>query len=153
MRFWRGFLSDECGAVMSAEMVMLATLGVVGATAGLKMAATSINEELKETALAFRSLDQSFEVKEQRSCRAWTAGSCYRQPPVEESRAALSASDTDRLPADEGPQPELKPKKKPDAAPSEEPKPKKKKKPKDDDDDEADGQTAPLFDDSRSTDA
>lgn len=83
--FWR----DEAGLVMSAELVMLGTVGVIGATVGISAASTAINDELVEFSHAIRSLDQSYEVQGHTSCRAWTASSSYRQQDVEKSLADL----------------------------------------------------------------
>lgn len=83
--------NDEAGLVVSAELVAVATLGVIGAVAGLNMAATSVNEELKDVAFAIRSLDQSYSYTGFRNRRAWTAGASYQQEPVEESLQELKA--------------------------------------------------------------
>lgn len=83
--FWR----DETGLVMSAELVMLGTVGVIGATVGLSAASTAINDELVEFSHAIRSLDQSYEVQGHTSCRAWTASSSYHQQDVKKSLADL----------------------------------------------------------------
>lgn len=80
---------DESGMILSAEAALLGTVGIVGATVGLSAAAHAVDDELKEMAFAFRSLDQSFAFEGQKSEFAWTAGSSYSQPPVEESRRAL----------------------------------------------------------------
>jgi hypothetical protein len=89
MNLWKMLLQDERGAILSAEAVLVGTIGVAGATVGLSAAARSINEELGEAALAFRSLDQSYTIPEIRSGHAWTAGSSFIQPSVEESREKL----------------------------------------------------------------
>ncbi len=89
MSILRSLWADECGAVLSAELVMVGALGVIGGTVGLAAASHSVNEELKEFAFAIRSLDQSYCIEGRQGCRAWTAGSCYQQPDVEESRAEL----------------------------------------------------------------
>lgn len=89
MRVLSKFLRDESGFVLSSEMVLVGTLGVVGATVGLSAAARSVNDELTEMAFAIRSLDQSYSYQGFSSGTAWTAGSEYTQPPVEESLAAL----------------------------------------------------------------
>ena len=81
--------NDESGYVLSAELVLVGTLGVIGATVGLKMAADAVNEELTEVAVAFRSLDQSYSVPGFRCCGAWTASSEYQQPDVEKSVGVL----------------------------------------------------------------
>src|SRR5262245_58906933 len=77
-RFW----NDEAGAVVSAELAMVATLGVVGATVGIDTLSKSVNDELTDLAFAIRSFDQSFSVKGRKSAGAWVAGSCFRQTDV-----------------------------------------------------------------------
>lgn len=82
---WR----DESGAVLSTELVLVGTLGAVGATVGMNALATSVNEEMYDLARAIRSLDQSYEVRGVQGCGAWTAGSAFHQEPVEESLRRL----------------------------------------------------------------
>jgi len=82
--------SDEQGSVLSAEVATVATIAVLGATAGLSTVTTAINGELLESAHAFRSLNQSYSVRGFASCRAYTAGSCYTQPAVAKSLEALT---------------------------------------------------------------
>lgn len=91
MHLWTKFWQDERGFVLSAEAVLVGTVALLGATVGLKMASTAVNEELKDVAFAFRSLDQSYTIRENRACGAWTAGSCYQQQDVETSLAELCA--------------------------------------------------------------
>jgi hypothetical protein len=50
-----------------------------------------VNDELTELAFAFRSLDQSYSIPGTKGCCAWTAGSEYIQPDVDESLADLGA--------------------------------------------------------------
>jgi hypothetical protein len=90
---WRQFLADEFGGVLSAEAVLIGTVGVIGAVAGMNVATKAVNDELKEFGLAIRSLDQSYAVQGHRSCGAYTAGSCFTQQPVEKSREELCAFD------------------------------------------------------------
>ncbi|QDU08452.1 hypothetical protein [Gimesia aquarii] len=89
MHLLNKFWNEELGLVVSAELVMLGTVGVLGATVGLSTASTAINDELLEFSHAIRSLDQSYHVEGHQSCRAWTASSSYRQQDVEISRADL----------------------------------------------------------------
>jgi hypothetical protein len=49
----------------------------------------AIDDELKEIGYAIRSLDQSYSYCGLHGCGAWTAGSSYVQPGVEESLAEL----------------------------------------------------------------
>lgn len=86
-KFWR----DEQGAVVSAELVTVGTVAVLGTTVGLSTVATAINEEMTDFAKAIRSLDQSYSFRGFTSCRASTAGSCFTQQPVNESILALCA--------------------------------------------------------------
>ncbi len=85
----RQLWQDQTGAVVSAELVLLATLGVVGAVVGLKAASRAVNEELLDVACALRSLDQSYCYSGFRSCGAWSAGSRFVQEPAEKSVAQL----------------------------------------------------------------
>lgn len=117
---WR----DETGVVLSAELVMLGTLGVVGATVGLNAVAKSVNEEMTDFARAMRSLDQSYSVPGHRGCGAWKAGSTYLQEDVEVSLRRIEVvedgergrdSDQDRThdrKPDQRPRPKLQPKRK-----------------------------------------
>ena len=82
---------DESGMILSAEMVTVGTVGVLGAIVGLNAASTAIDAEMKEMAGAIRSLDQSYGYVGHRGCGAWTAGSYYRQQDVGLSLAELSA--------------------------------------------------------------
>lgn len=100
MRLWNALLRDETGFVLSSEVALVGTLGVLGATVGLSAAASAVNDELAEMAFAFRSLDQSYSYQGTSSGSAWTAGSAYQQPPVEESLARLRekiAADQERM--------------------------------------------------------
>ena len=122
-KFWQ----DEGGAVVSAEAVVVGTVVVAGATAGLKMVGDAANGELRDVARSIRSLDQSYAIQGFRMTngRAWTSGSAFAQEPVAES---LKALDREAVPADpSGKQPEAAP-----AKPATPPKKKKKKKPNSD---------------------
>jgi len=89
IRLLRQLWADEAGYILSAEAVTVGTIGVVGATVGIGAVSESVNQELKETAYAIRSLDQSYCIPAQYGCGAWTAGSCFVQQDVEEARADL----------------------------------------------------------------
>lgn len=84
-RLW----SEDAGAILSAEMVMVGTVGVLGAVAGLGAASDAVDGEFRELAASIRSFDQSYAVQGHRSCGAWKAGSIYIQQPVEKSIADL----------------------------------------------------------------
>ena len=113
MNILKRLIADEAGVVMSAETVMLGTIGVLAMTAGVGTMATAVNGELGEMGMAFRSFDQSFSVPGFQTSLggrsgggfgsgqasfgnsgaagglSGTFGSSYIQPPVEQSRAQL----------------------------------------------------------------
>ena len=89
MRIFSELWSDEAGVIMSAEAVVLGTVGVLGLTSGLSVAATAVNSELQDLGFAIRSLDQSYEIPATHCCGAYRAGSSFKQDPVEESLAIL----------------------------------------------------------------
>ena len=92
----KSFWSDERGFVVTAEVALLATMGVVGATVGIHSVAKSVDGELREVSRAFRKLDQSYSYRGYSNGNAATAGSAYQQPPVEKSFKQLR-SDEERL--------------------------------------------------------
>ena len=114
MPLWCSFLKDEAGAIVSAELIAVSTLGVLGGTVGLNMVATSVEGEYRDLSHAVRSLNQSYSVTGHTSPRAWTASSCYTQRDVALSIADLDAEFVgDRAaPLDEKSQPQKKRKKK-----------------------------------------
>lgn len=89
MRLWNRLWRDQSGAVLSAEVVLLGTVGVLGVTAGLSTVSHAVDAELKEVGFAIRSLDQSYGYCGHQSCCAWTAGSYYAQPNVKDSLVDL----------------------------------------------------------------
>jgi hypothetical protein len=89
----RALWRDDSGLVLSAETVLLGTLGVIGATVGLSMASSAVNDELTETAFAIRALDQSYAVNGRMGTGAYVAGSRFTQRPVAESHAALQQTE------------------------------------------------------------
>jgi len=90
MRLFKKLWNDESGALLSAEAAILGTVAVVGVGAGINGVATSVNKELKEVSYAIRSLDQSYCIPARKTCSgAWTAGSEFKQQPVEQSLKEL----------------------------------------------------------------
>lgn len=57
-RFW----SDEAGFLVSSELVLLATIAVLGTIVGLSEVATAINTELNDVSDAIGALNQSFMI-------------------------------------------------------------------------------------------
>lgn len=60
--------NDEAGFLVSSELILIATIAVLGLVVGLAEISTNINNELEDVASAFGSMNQSFHVAGQRSC-------------------------------------------------------------------------------------
>ena len=70
--------NDETGFLVSAELILVATIAVLGLVVGLSEIATNVNNELEDVASAFGSVNQSFKVNGHRSCgKGSSAGSSF----------------------------------------------------------------------------
>ena len=56
----KNFLNDEAGVIISAELVLVLTICVLGVIVGLSSVVVAVNEELQDTAHAIGVLNQSF---------------------------------------------------------------------------------------------
>lgn len=72
-RLWR----DEAGFVISAELVLIATILVIGMIVGLSTIRDQVVQELGDVAAAFSNLDQSFSISAITSMSASTNGSVF----------------------------------------------------------------------------
>lgn len=95
MQWLKSLWKDEMGSVITAEAVLLGTMGVVGATVGLNMASDSVDQELRDVSHSLRHLDQSYEFAGRTGCRARTAGSVFRQEDVKKSDQRLEKLERD----------------------------------------------------------
>lgn len=59
----RAIWNDDCGFILSAELVLVLTLGVLAMVVGVHAVAKSVNQELIDIADAFGVFDQSFSVQ------------------------------------------------------------------------------------------
>lgn len=59
----RRLYRDEQGAIISAELAMVGTLGVLATAVGLESVSTAVNQELNDYGNAISSLNQSFSVR------------------------------------------------------------------------------------------
>lgn len=53
-------MNDEAGFIVSAELMLIATVGVLSMVVGLSEVALNINNELEDVGSAFGSINQSF---------------------------------------------------------------------------------------------
>lgn len=71
-------LNDENGFLISAELILVSTIAVLGLVVGLSEVAHNINNELEDVASAFGSINQSFHANGQQSCgKGSIAGSSF----------------------------------------------------------------------------
>src|SRR4051794_14489860 len=66
---------DDCGALIAAEFLFVATILVIGTVVGLSAVRDAINVELSELANAFLALSQGYVISGQSGCCASTDGS------------------------------------------------------------------------------
>jgi Flp pilus assembly pilin Flp len=60
MNFARRLWNDEAGFVVTVELILVATILVIGLVAGLQMLQTAVVGELVDTAQAFGAINQSW---------------------------------------------------------------------------------------------
>lgn len=72
-RLWQ----DQAGAIVSAELVLISTVFVIGVVAGLTAVRDAVVSELADVAAAISALDQSYQVRGISSSSAATAPSQY----------------------------------------------------------------------------
>ncbi|MBX3450744.1 MAG: hypothetical protein KF777_14355 [Planctomycetaceae bacterium] len=76
-------IDDDSGLILSAEMVIIVTVTVIGVVVGLASARDALVGELTDIGFAFRSLNQSFGYTGMHGCRkfnrftSWTSGSSF----------------------------------------------------------------------------
>ncbi|WP_437228954.1 branched-chain amino acid aminotransferase [Planctomicrobium sp. SH661] len=70
-------LNDEAGFIVSAELVLISTIVVIGMIVGLSEVANGVNQELEDVASAFGSLNQSYCFSGFTGHKGWDAGSCF----------------------------------------------------------------------------
>ena len=54
--------TNDAGFVLSGELVLVSTIGVLGMVAGLSEVANNVNGEMHDTAKAFAGLNQTYSV-------------------------------------------------------------------------------------------
>ena len=69
--------NDEAGFIVSAELVLIATITVLGMVVGLSEIANNINHELEDVASAFGSINQSFAYDGQEGHQGYKDGSFF----------------------------------------------------------------------------
>jgi len=69
--------ADEVGFVVSAELVIISTILVVGLIVGLAEVSNGVNEELEDVGAAVGSMNQSYHYSGIRGHKGWIAASSF----------------------------------------------------------------------------
>ncbi|HWL08923.1 MAG TPA: branched-chain amino acid aminotransferase [Planctomicrobium sp.] len=70
-------INDEAGFIVSAELVLVSTVGVLAMIVGLGEVALNVNNELEDVGSAFASLKQGYKVHCSGGHKAETDGSRF----------------------------------------------------------------------------
>ncbi len=77
MNILNQLFNDEAGFIVSAELVLVATIVVLGLIVGLSELALNINHELEDVGTAFNNIQQTYEVDGFQGHKGWTDGSRF----------------------------------------------------------------------------
>ena len=69
--------NDEAGFIVSAELVLISTIAVLGMVVGLSEVAFNINQELEDVGSAFGSINQGYHYNGTSGHKGGFAGSCF----------------------------------------------------------------------------
>ena len=69
--------NDEAGFIVSAELVLIATVAVLAMVVGLSEVAHAVNQELEDVASAFGSVNQSFRYQGLTGHGGSSGGACF----------------------------------------------------------------------------
>ena len=102
-RLW----NDESGLVVTSELVMVSTVGVLGLLSGLSAVTDGVNAELQDTRNAIRSLNQSYRLPQSKSGKVTMGGSAFidqhaaqqdtNQQPANEAEQGITLTDPNKL--------------------------------------------------------
>ena len=73
----KNLLNDENGFVVSAELILVSTITVLGLVVGLAEIRQAVAEELEDVAAAIGSVNQGFCYSGLRTCKAHVNGSHF----------------------------------------------------------------------------
>ncbi len=74
----RALFNDEAGFIVSAELILVATVGVIALVVGLAEVSYNVSEELEDVGTAVGKVSQSYEVSGTSGHKARFFGSSYR---------------------------------------------------------------------------
>ena len=68
---------DDAGFIVSAELVLIATIAVLSMLVGLSEVAHAVNQELEDVGSAFGAINQTYQYKGYSSCMSDRDGSYF----------------------------------------------------------------------------
>lgn len=68
---FRRLYAEEAGFIISAEIVIILTIGVIGMVVGLSSLQNALISEFADLGLAFQALNQSYSTPSYRGCMKW----------------------------------------------------------------------------------
>ena len=71
-------IHDEAGFIVSSELVLVATVGVLAMVVGLSEVALNVNNELEDIGSAFGSMNQTFVQKGVLGHQGYSAGTEFK---------------------------------------------------------------------------
>ena len=74
---YTNLMNDEAGFIISAELVLVATIAVLAMVVGLSEIAVNVSSELEDVGSAFGSANQSFHVSGLKGHMGSTGGTCF----------------------------------------------------------------------------
>ena len=71
-------MNDEAGFIVSAELVLVASIAVLGMVVGLSEVALNVNEELEDVGSAFGAMNQTYCLKGILGHQGYVSGTEFR---------------------------------------------------------------------------
>ena len=71
-------INDEAGFIVSAELVLVATIAVLAMVVGLSEVAINVNNELEDVGSAFGAINQTYSIKGVLGHQGYSSGTEFR---------------------------------------------------------------------------
>lgn len=78
MTILNALINDEAGFIVSAELVLVATIAVLGMVVGLSEIALNVNNELEDVGSAIGAMNQTYCVKGIKGHQGYSSGTEFR---------------------------------------------------------------------------
>ena len=78
MNLCRKLINDDAGFIISAELVLVATIAVLGMIVGLSEVALNVNNELEDVGSAFAGMQQSYHIQGTCGHKGHMSGSSFQ---------------------------------------------------------------------------